>query len=523
MLVEHPTIYVDATGAVTDALLVRNGRVIATGDAARSQAGEDTVIRPDGACVFPALTDAHIHMWGLGLRQGSVSLGAAKTTDEVYRILANYDREAAPGGWALGRDWDQHRWEDADALDIGTLDEMFGDQPLVLRRVDGHALWVNTAALRAAGITDDWNPGPNGRVARDAHGKPTGLLVDDATDPVLDAIPPPDVAEDRAVFLQTCEMLIRHGVTTAHVAWMPLDRIQMLENLRDSGELPLRLNLLLDGRDADLARELERGPRFDDWLTVNGVKFFADGAMGSQGAHLLDGYPDGSTGLILEPHADLVQRVPELAARGWQVAIHAIGDAAARSVLDAYAAVAPEHRSATRPRLEHAQMLSDDDVARFGELGVIASIQPVHLRNDGVWAREMFEHEQRRRLFRWRDLERARASLPFGSDYPIEDPNPWHGVATAVSQRDRTGEVLDPDQTLDRPRALAGYTTAAAWAGHREQSAGRLAPGCYADFAVLEADPVACSEADLWDMRVAETFVAAGEPDKRNLVDLASR
>lgn len=510
MLIRHPRIYPSVTSAPTDALLVRDGRVAALGATAVERAtADDEVLEPTGACVFPALCDAHIHMWGLGLRRGSVSLGSATNTDEVYALLEEYDVDRAPSGWALGKDWDQNRWSDARALDIDRLDAIFGTTPLVLRRIDGHALWVNTAALRASGIDERFDPGPNGHVARRADGRPSGLLVDDAMNPVLETMPAPTVNEDRDVFLETCAILRRYGIGSAHIAWMPLDRMQMLTDLRDAGRLPLRLNLYLDGRAPGL--DAYDGPWRDDWIVCGGVKYFADGALGSRGAHVHDPYPDGTHGLVLESEEHLTRRAVDLAARGWQLMVHAIGDAANTQVLDAFEAMDADDRARTRPRIEHVQMVRPDDIPRFGELGVVASVQPIHMYSDAAWADELLTEDQLSRLFPW---ARVHASAPIfcgGSDYPIEDPNPWHGIATAISRRDRKGRTFRPDDAVDRQTALLAYTEHAAMAGHRERDLGKLEPGYLADFCVLSDDPLTCSVDELWEVTAVDLRLAGSD------------
>lgn len=502
MLIRHPRIYLAADGRSTNALLVRNHQVVATGDDASSAAtAADEVVEPDGACLFPALADAHVHLWGLGLRQGSVSLGAARSTADLYDTLRRYDLADAPQGWALGRDWDQHDWADGDELDLATLDAIFPNNPLVLRRIDGHSLWVNSEALRRAGITATFSPGPNGHAGRDPSGRLNGLLVDDAMDPVLDTMPEPTEDEDRAVFLDSCARLRSFGIASAHVAWMPVDRLPMLEALAREGALPLRLHLLLDGRDDALDDVLARGPRHDEWLAVRGVKFFADGAMGSRGAHLHGTYRDGTRGLVLEPPHELASRCAALARDGWQVAVHAIGDAAATTVLDAFEAMAPADRRATRPRMEHAQMVGPRDCQRFGELGVVASIQPIHMHSDAAWLDEELDDRQLDDLFPWRRLADAAPIVCGGSDYPIEDPNPWHAIATAITRRDRTGRTFRPDQALSRTEALGAYTDGAARAAHWEGRLGALDVGHLADFCALDRDPFRCDTDELWDMQ----------------------
>ena len=508
-LVLHDRIYRGAAGDVTDAMLLRDGVIASVGERARAEADDDDeVVRPPGVALFPALCDAHIHMWGLGLRRGSISLGAATSTEDVYAALANYDMTRAPAGWALGRDWDQHRWTDGDALRIDRLDAIFGDAPLVLRRIDGHALWVNSAALERAGITASTSFGPNGHAAQH-DGKLTGLLVDDAMNPVLQTLPEPTEAEDYAVFRESCDMLIGHGCASAHLAWVPLDRLAMLVRAREQHELPMRLHCLVDGRGEGLLELLNAGPTIDAWLNIAGVKYFADGALGSAGAFLLEPYPDGSHGLALETREHLVQRCRAHAAAGWQVAIHAIGDAAARNVLDAFAAMAPADRERTRPRIEHCQMLADDDIERFATLGVTASIQAIHLRSDASWADDVLTEAQLRGLFRWQELHAASPTTIGGSDYPIEDPNPWHGIATSSSRLDRRGRVFQSAQRLSRTQALRSYTEGPAWSAFHEGRAGRLDPGYFADFIALDRDPLTCGDDEIWDTEVLATWIGA--------------
>ncbi len=505
MLLKHPKIYLDAGGRSTHALLIRNGRVVAVGDEALETKTAE-VVEPDAECVFPALTDAHIHLWGLGLRVGAISFRASLSTEDIYQALEDYRLEDSPSGWVLGTDWDQHRWADADELDFDRLNALWPSTPMLLRRVDGHAAWVNQATLDRAGIGAEWDPGPGGTcVMRD--GKPTGLLIDDAMDPVLEALGDPSEDEDRAAFMQSAQRLVDSGITAAHKAWMPVDRLDMLESMHAAGTLPIRLHLLFDGNDERLDEVLERGPQRNDWISAAGIKFFADGAMGSQGAYLLGTYPDGSRGLTIDGRDHLMARIPELAQAGWQVAVHAIGDAGARNVLDAFEACEASAREATRPRLEHAQMLEDSDLDRMGELGVIASIQPIHMHSDAAWLDEVLNDEQLRRLFRWRDLQET-THLCGGSDFPIEDPNPWHGIAVASSRLDRKGRAFDIDQRLTRREALSLYTTGAAWAAGMEGGHGTLQPGYHADFIALDRDPFEASDEQIWDMQVLETFIA---------------
>ncbi len=509
MLLKHPKIYVDAQGNTTHAILWGDdARIVAIGDDAIAQHSGTDVVEPEGACVFPALCDAHIHLWSLGLRAGAVSMRDAMSTAEVYNRIRRYDLDSSPSGWILGTDWDQHLWEDSDELSLIHLDALWPDKPMSLRRVDGHALWVNSEALRRANITESYDPGDGGFLGRDRNGMLNGLLVDDAMHPVLDVIPEASEQEDRETFLNSARMLHSHGIVSAHKAWMPPHQMPMLYALEDAGELPLRMHLLFDVHGKGIDALLKRGPIIDDeaWLNECGIKFFADGALGSQGAAVLEPYPSGKHGVIVDDPTFMDAKVPQLISGGWQVATHAIGDAAAHNVLNSYAKADAEKLAYSRSRIEHCQMMTTEDIDRMRTMGVIASIQTIHMYSDAAWADELLTQEQLDRLFRWRDLEDA-TLLCAGSDYPIEDPNPWHGIATAISRLDRKGREFNGHQRLTREDILMSYTIDAAYSAFWEDHLGTLEVGKLADWIVLENDPVHCSVQELWDMRVAETWL----------------
>jgi hypothetical protein len=514
MLIEHPRIYLDAFGRTTDALLCNGGHVVAVGDRARQHhAPDERVVTPEAACLFPGLTDAHCHLWGVGRRAGSIDLSGASGPPEVLERLRGRDPELAPGDWLLGRGWDDNDWASGARLERSSLDAAFPDRPVCLYRVDNHAVAVNSEAMRRGGIalepSDGQTDGADGRVVRDAEGRPTGMLVDAAMDPVLSAIPAPTEEEDLHLMREAAGRMRSHGIVSAHQALVSVERVETMRRLAREGELPLRLYLMVDGQDEQLDKIVEAGPFMGDdrWLSCRAVKFFADGALGSQGALMLDGYPDGSSGVSMIEPAELAARARALSAEGWQIATHAIGDLGARHVLDAYETIPEEQRNDLRPRLEHAQMLHDADLGRLSELGVIASIQPIHMRSDSAWADRVLSETQLRRLFRWGDLA-THTALAAGSDYPIEDPNPWHGIATAMSRRDARGRGFHPEQALTVEGALAAYTTGAAYAAHIEGRGGQLRPGFDADVIALDRDPFESTPDEIWETEVLEVWLA---------------
>lgn len=494
-LFEHETIYVDPNGTRTDALLVEDGRILAIGEDARGMASDERVVL-EGACVVPGLTDAHIHLWGLGQRSvGSpiVELRGALGPEDLIQRL-----RGAPlwDGWVFGMGWDENLWGES-CLSLSHLDEAFPDVPVCLRRIDGHAFWVNSMALKMAGI-DDSTHIPGGECVK-VGGRLTGMLVDKAMDPVSAILPSVPESEDEAVYKESVARLRSFGVTGAHKAWMPASRMGMLERLKAQGELGVRLYLFLDGMDPEFQEVFERGPFGDVDLGVGCVKFFADGAMGSRGARLFDAYRDSGHGVWVHGPELLNERIPWLAERGWQVAVHAIGDEAASAVLDAYALVSADVREAARMRLEHAQMMRDADIQRMRGLGVVPSVQFIHMRSDAAWLDQVLSESQLLELFRWRDLAEA-GVLVGGSDFPIEDPNPWHAMSCAMTRRDAKGRVFHVEHALSFKEAFASYTTGAAWARHQESSLGKLEPGFFADFAILDRDPFSSGAEEIWDL-----------------------
>ncbi len=512
MLIRHPRIYLDATGRSSDALLVEGGRVVATGDKARQQHDDGPVVDPEAACLFPALADAHCHLWGLGRRAGALELHDAPDAEAVLERVRNIRPDTLPTEWILGRGWDDHDWSRGARLTRADLDEVWPNRPVCLHRVDNHAVVVNSEALRRAGLPTSpdasFKCGEEGEFERHTDGSPTGLLVDGALEPILEAIPDPDLEEDRRMFEEAAERYRQFGIASAHLAKADIDRLDMLQAMKQRGELPLRLYVMADGSGGGLESLLARGPEHDDdaWLSMRAVKHFADGALGSGGALLLEPDREGHRGLEVTSAEALRRHAEALVESGWQMAVHAIGDRAARHVLDAFERTDAVSRREVRPRLEHAQMLTEADCARLDDLSTIASIQPIHLRSDATWAAQRLHEPQLDRLFPWRALS-EHAVLAAGSDFPIEDPNPWHGIATALSRRDADGRTFRGEKTFSREEILAAYTTGAAHAAHWEDDLGRLGLGYRADIITLDRDPLRASPASLWDTEVESMWI----------------
>ena len=494
----HPRIYLGACGQTTHALLVQDGVVRAHGERAIALHAHSPIISPQAACLFPALADAHIHLWGLGQRLGMLDLRGATSAQHVAQLLAAHDPQASPSGWIQGHGWDDHRFE-GEGLSRALLDRHHPDVPVVLYRVDHHAAVVNSEALRRAGLDARSEPVGGGRMERDARGELTGVLVDAAIGCVTRHIPGESDAERAQVLKQNAKMLRELGITSAHMALTSVQGARHARALRRAGALTLRICCMVDAQDERLEELLLEGPWRDEQCSVACVKFFADGAMGSRGALMCESYRDGTRGLEVVSAQQLRERIPRLMSKGWQVAVHAIGDLGARHVLDAFEAASPQARALTRPRHEHAQLVKPEDRARYAPLGVLASVQPIHLYSDAAWAHEVLHPEQLEDLFHWRAFEGALAA---GSDFPIEDANPWHGISTFMTRAHRGGERFGPGKALSRAQALGAYTTGAAHAAHWERQLGRLDVGMCADVVALDHDVMRADAGQIWGMQV---------------------
>jgi predicted amidohydrolase YtcJ len=507
----------DSAGMVTHALSCAGGRVRALGDAA-AQITDSVTIDLRGRTVLPGLIDAHGHLRGLAEARLMVDLGGAASADEAAERVARRARERPTGGWISGRGWDQTLGPDAAFPHRALLDTAAPETPIVLTRIDGHALWVNGATLAAAGIDDATPDPPGGRILRDAAGHATGVLIDAAADAVRKLVPPLDDAAFAEAISDAARACAAVGLTGVHEMGVDSRQIAAYKRLIDTGDparLPLRLLGAINGPGATWREWRERGPerRYGDRLSVSAIKLYADGALGSRGAALLAPYSDDpqNSGLELAPRADLERWVGEAVAAGFQVCTHAIGDRANRTVLDVYERVlAQQPGPERRLRIEHAQILAPADLPRFKQLGVIPSMQPTHCTSDGPWAERRLGPERARGAYAWRSLLDSGVPIAGGSDFPVESPNPLLGIAAAVTRQPAHGPRFHPEQAMSRTEAVRAFTGWAAYAGFDEDVAGALAPGMFADLVVLDRDIFTCPEDEIARTRVLLT-VLGGE------------
>jgi predicted amidohydrolase YtcJ len=493
------------------AMVVRGEKLAYVGDeaGARAFASSDAVVdRFPEATIVPGLADAHGHLASLGRSLSIVSLDGLHTAAEVGPRLAQASRSAFQGEWLLGRGWDQNDWTEKAFPSKTLLDAAKPGVPVFLSRVDGHAAWVSSEALKRAGITRDTKDPPGGRILRDAAGEPTGVLIDNAIDLVSAKIPAPTVAERETRLKAALETCAKLGLTAVHDAGMDKDTFELLQRWDVGGLLPIRVYAMADGQSEGWADFVGRGVFQGGLLEMRAVKLLADGALGSRGAALHAPYSDepSSRGLLLLEPEELATRAKAFDARGFQVAVHAIGDRANTLVIDLLSTLTREHRH----RVEHAQVLRGDDVARIAKAGLVASMQPTHATSDMPWAEARVGKERLAFAYAWRAMLEAKIPLAFGSDFPVEHPNPLWGLYAARTRQDHSGQPpagWTAPQRLSGTEALAAFTSGVAFAAHAETRRGRLAEGFDADFVVLPVDPVDGEAKALLDAKVLMTVV----------------
>jgi hypothetical protein len=492
------------------------GRILAVGSRAELAARYPGARHVDAgaATVVPGLIDAHGHVEGLGLTRMRVDLVGTKSRADVLQRLRDFARTLAPGQWLLGRGWDQNDWPERAFPTAADLDAAFPDRPVWLERVDGHAAWANTAAMRAAtrDVAGGWQP-EGGQIVRDAQGRATGVFVDDAMALIDAAVPPMDEAMAERALELGMQDAVRHGLTGVHDAGITLAQFRRYQRLADAGRMPLRVSAM--GEVETLELLCREGPYAhpSGRLGMRMLKLHVDGALGSRGAALLADYSDdaGNRGLLRLPVAELRAVVARARRCGVQPASHAIGDRGNREVLDAYAAAlgkdaATDHRW----RIEHAQVLAPEDLPRLGELGVIASMQPTHATSDMPWAQDRIGPRRIHGSYAWRQLRDHGVRLALGSDFPVESVDPRLGLYAATTRADadlRPAGGWRPEEALTAWEALRGFTLDAAHAAFDDADVGSLAVGKRADFVLLAEDPLAVPPARLRALPVLATYV----------------
>jgi predicted amidohydrolase YtcJ len=511
LVLKNVTAYtVDPASSVVGCLAVKDGRIVAAGSEAQVLEGWDPgrVVDGHGAFAYPGFMDPHSHFTGYGLSLDYADLkGAGSWEEAVARLQARQERQPTP--WVQGWGWDHTRWPGQAYPTRDLLDRVFPDRPALLVRTDGHAAVANGAALALAGV--DAATRIDGGEFAQAGGRLTGLLIDNAIDRVRKAVPVPGRDDQVRALLAAQASCFAVGLTSVSDAGIACSLAQLMDELHRDGRLRIRIYAMLDPTEENYEHFLARGPYLTDRLTIRSVKLYADGALGSRGALLMEPYQDdpGNRGLQLTSDRQLEEVCRRAAAAGYQVNTHAIGDAAVRMMLELYGRHLPRGRD-LRWRIEHAQIVADADLPLFGALGVVPSIQASHATTDMRWAAERLGPRVRT-AYRYRELLAQNGWIPNGSDFPVESINPVLGFYAAVARKDVQGwpgEGFQPDNALTREQALRAMTLWAARANFEERGRGSLETGKWADLVLLDRDLMAAPEAELPGARVLATFVA---------------
>ena len=491
-----------------------SGRIAATGGNDLLEANPDhEPVDGGGLTALPGLIDAHAHVYGLGFLKTSLDVAGVRSVEDAVDRIRDYAEAHPHTHWILGSGWNQVLWPVKEFPTAAQIDTVINERPVWLRRIDGHAGWANSAAMSLAGIDADTPDPIGGKILRDDNGHATGVFIDKAMRLIDQQVPSPDKNDYRQALLGAIDALVAEGITGVHDAGIDLTNSEVYISMADNDELDIRIYAMLAGAGQVLdAIGKPLHGYADDRLEIAAVKLYADGALGSRGAAMIEPYSDDAEirGLPFWTQNELGGFVAKANAMGFQVGIHAIGDLGNRMALDAFEYAQQGKPSALRNRVEHAQIIAHVDIPRFAELGVIASMQPTHATSDKNMAVDRIGPDRIEGGYAWRRLLNSGGVIASGSDFPVELSNPFHGLHAAVTRQDRDGEPEEgwyPDQALTRAEALHSFTLAAAYAANQDSRLGSLEPGKWADFILIDRDYFSVAAAEIDDIQVMQTWV----------------
>lgn len=525
-IIKNAIVYTaDPSFTTLQSFAVKEDKIIAVGtDASIEIAFEsDSVVDMQGKTILPGLIDAHCHFYGYAKGLRECNLTGTKSFEEVVARVQSFAK-TNKRSWIVGRGWDQNDWPVKQYPNRKILDSLFPNTPVILKRIDGHAALANGAALRAAGVTDSTEI-TGGEILRELISVPvagrrnrektiagpaTGILIDNAVDLVDRVVPPLSTEDMRDALLEAQENCLKVGLTSVTDAGLMKREIDELTALETSGQLQLRIYAMLSDSAPNYDYYLSKGPFKTSHINVRSFKFYGDGALGSRGAFLLEPYSDmpGHRGFLLRSEKHYRDKFTLLRDKGFQVCTHCIGDSANRMVLKLYGEILGENNEA-RWRIEHAQIVHPEDRKWFARYAVIPSVQPTHATSDMYWAEKRLGAARMAGAYSFRSLLNECGQIALGTDFPVEDINPMNTLYAAVARKDLKGF---PDggfmkqESLSRKETIWGMTVWAAYAAFEEEEKGSIAPGKYADFIVLEKDPLKCSEEEIPSIKVLQTW-----------------
>ena len=509
---------IDATGGVerfTGLLIGDDGRIVQVLHRGEKRPGKtDYFVDGKGQVMVPGMIDSHGHVMSLGFSALTLDLTETKSLDEALQKIATYAKANPDRPWILGRGWNQELWPEKRFPTAAELDAVVADRPVWLGRVDGHAGWANSKALAAAGVTALTKAPAGGSIERLKDGRPAGVLVDNATELVDKAVPAPRPEDRDLALAKAQDILLARGVTAIADMGTTIEEWQAFRRAGDNGALRIRIMAYAGGTE-NMALIGGPGPSpwlYDDKLRLNGVKLYADGALGSRGASLKAPYSDApaAKGLRVTADTQLKNFISRAALDHFQVAIHAIGDEANAAALAAIEDMNQTYTGDRRWRIEHAQIVDPIDIPRFAKAGVIASMQPVHETSDRLMAEARLGPNRLTGAYAWASLAASGAKLAFGSDVPVEISDPWAGFAAAISRTGPDGQPFggwQPQERVSRELALTAYTANGAWAGFAEGRFGRLQRGERADFLLIDRDPMLATPAEIRATQVMQVWI----------------
>ena len=517
----------DSENSIIQAVAMKDGKILAVGSDEKISSyivENSTVIELGGKTVTPGFIDSHGHLFYTGSALLSVDLSYVANYEVLVAKVAESVKNVEPGQWVIGTGWHQEKWEPPPEVMVSgfpthdLLSAASPDNPVFLNHASGHAALVNAKAMEIAGVDENTEPPEGGTIIKDADGQPTGIFTENAMNLLRPFLPSgsESMSDAMEAALTQC---VRNGITSFHDASINRPMLDALKGLRNQGELKVRVYAMLSvgsgGGDPELVEEyFAAGPDTDPFITVRTIKMFSDGALGSRGAWLLSDYSDdpGNTGQNTTPMETIAQWAGQAAAAGFQTAVHAIGDRANREVLNVFEETAQQYPDMDhRFRIEHAQHLSAQDIPRFGELGVIASMQAIHMASDISWAINRLGPERiQEGAYVWQKLMQSGALVTNGTDTPVEPVDPITNFYAAVTRRTRDGELFawsHPEEAFSRREALKAYTQNPAYASFNEDKLGSIEPGKLADLTVFSQDLLTVPENEIRDTEVEYTIV----------------
>lgn len=511
-IVTNAKVYtVNDSFAVAESFAIKDGKFVAVGttDEITSKYASGEVWDANGLVVYPGFNDAHCHFFGHGMNlMQYADLAGTASKDSIYLKLQEH-RKKTDGEWLLGRGWDQNLWPEKSFPDNQRLNELFPDVPVYLIRIDGHAAWCNNKALQLAGITAKTNI-EGGEVLL-KNGQPTGVLIDNAMELVVKLIPAPSAELKTKALLEAQANCLAAGLTSVTDCGLPKATILLMDSLQKQGLLKMRINAMMDPSEENFEYFLKSGPFKTDRLQVNTLKLYADGALGSRGAYLLEDYSDdrGNRGLLMNEARYFETICQKAYDAGFQVATHCIGDGANRFILNIYSKFL-NGKNDLRWRIEHAQIVHPDDLALFGKYSVIPSIQATHATSDMLWAIERLGAERIKTAYAYQQLLAQNGWLPNGTDFPIEDINPLKTFFASVVRKNNEGfptSGFQLENALTREQALRSMTIWAAKSSFEEATKGSIEPGKSADFVVMDTDLMNCCDDAMSGAQVLKTVI----------------